>query len=128
MNQKAGNPSSNLKAVSIGILAFSQTLCLVFIGLFLLQLGGALLGLGLVEDYRYVFWAEPIAAGILVRAWALTLCLIAFPFVAIIVSCLAWYSYVRGLYKRAIFITLSPLSLLVFYFILWRWNPYVLHW
>jgi hypothetical protein len=128
MDQPAGNPNNNLKAVSIGVLAFSQTLYFVLSGLSLLFFTAAVLGLGLVEDYSHVFWDEPIAAGIWVRAWALTICQIAFPFVAIIVSCLAWYFYRRGLYRRAISITLSPLLLLVFFSLIAWWNPYVLHW
>jgi hypothetical protein len=128
MNQKAVYPNDNLKAVSIGILVFSQMLYLIFIYQSLSLLGAAVLGLGLAADSRYMFWAEPIAAAILIRAWALVICQIAFPFVAIIAGCFAWHFYKHRLYRRAIFITLLPLFLIIFSFLLFRWDPYVLHW
>ena len=129
MNQKAGYPNDNLKAASIGILVFSQMLYLIFFAYpSVVLLGGAVLGLGLIADYRHVFWTEPIAAGILVRAWALVICLIAFPFAAIIAGCFAWYFHEHRSYRRAIFITLLPLFLIIFSFLIFYWDPYVLHW
>ena len=128
MNQTTGNSSNDLKVASIGILALSQMLYLVLSGLSLLFLAGAVLGLGLVADYSHGFWDYPIAAGIWVRAWTLTICQVSFPFVAVIASCFAWYFHIYGSYRRAISITLSPLLLLVFYSLIAWWNPYVLHW
>ncbi len=129
MNQKAGDPNDDLKAASIGILTCSQMLYLIFFAYpSIALLGGAVLGLGLIADYRHVFWTEPIAAGILVRAWALVICLIAFPFAAIIAGCFAWYFHEYRLYGRAVFITLLPLFLIIFSCLIFYWNPYVLHW
>ncbi len=128
MNQTARAQSNDLKVASIGILALSQMLYLVLSGLSLLLLIASVLGLGLVADYSQGFWDYPIAAGIWVKAWTLTICQVSFPLVAIIASSFAWYFHIYGSYRRAISITLSPLLLLAFYSLIAWWNPYVLHW
>ncbi len=129
MNQTTGNSSNDLKVASIGVLALSQTLYLVLGGLCALFFCAALLGLGLVGDYsHHGFWDFPIAAGIWIRAWTLTICVVLFPLLAVIASCFAWHFHIYGLYRRAISITLSPLLLVVFFCLIAAWNPYVLHW
>jgi hypothetical protein len=126
MSERVRTPLSKPKTVTIGILILTQLLYLVLGALIMSIVGGVWLGLGLVLDYCHD-GCNAIARAILIRAWAIAICSIAFPFTAIIATIVAWYLYSKKAHKKAILSTLTPLFLAICYFLILSWDPYVLH-
>jgi hypothetical protein len=125
MSKQINISDSKSRSISAAVLVLSQLLYLALAILSVLVLRASLFGVALVMDCR--FSSSPIARAILIRAWALFICEITFPFVALIASIAAWNFRSNEAFKKAVFVSLIPLSVVVCYYLLFIWDPYVLH-
>jgi len=125
MSKQISTSDSKLRSISAVVLVLSQLLYLALAVLSVLILPGSWFGVALVMDYR--FSSSSIAREIFIRAWALFICEITFPFVALIASVAAWNLRSNEAFKKAAFVGLIPLSVAVCYYLVFIWDPYVLH-